>query len=214
MGKGLNPADSFRKQEKKKDIARNKKQKAAVKEVQVLLNDPSKIEAEITKVAKELEGNKANKTLRDKLAELQRMKEVALMKKSHETMLKKPDEKSVPPAEAPEATTYRHPQYYPPGAAPAGMPMHYRAPTMPLPYMQGPPMQMYPQVPYGYNMPYPTLPMGGTSGIPLPPPPRPGLPMGGSAGVPLPPPRTSAQPTQRSTHPQAQQRQQVGYSTL
>lgn len=67
MGKGLNAADLFRKQEKKKEIAKSKKQKAVVKEVQVLLNDPEKIEAEIAKVVKELEGNRANKTLRDKI---------------------------------------------------------------------------------------------------------------------------------------------------
>jgi hypothetical protein len=52
MGKGLNPADAFRKAQKKAEIKKNKKNQAVVKEVRVLLNDPSKIEAEIDKYQK------------------------------------------------------------------------------------------------------------------------------------------------------------------
>jgi hypothetical protein len=50
--KGLNPADAFRRAQKKQDIKKSKKQQAELKEVRSLLNDSSKIEAEIEKYQK------------------------------------------------------------------------------------------------------------------------------------------------------------------
>lgn len=184
MGKGLNPADAFRKQEKKQAIARDKKQKAAVKEVRVLLGDPDKVDAEIAKVTKELQGNLANKTLKDRLGELQRMKEVALMKRRREDMLKKPDpipSSSLDPTRRPEESLYYHPQFNPTGAPPPGQRPQYRpsphalAVTPPVPSHPGipppPPVRVTAGAPpqNSYFRPH-NIPLGGVGGIPPPPP--------------------------------------------
>jgi hypothetical protein len=81
MGKReLNPADAYRKQQKKKDIQKSKKDQKVVREVQDLLNDPEKIEKEIQRVQSEADSNKLDKTYKDRLRELKMMKSVALKK--------------------------------------------------------------------------------------------------------------------------------------
>lgn len=45
--KDLNPADAYRKEQRKKDIKKNKKKQAAVKEVTDMLNNPQQIEEEV-----------------------------------------------------------------------------------------------------------------------------------------------------------------------
>ena len=199
MGKGLNPADAFRKQEKKQQIARDKKQKAAVKEVRVLLSDPEKVDAEIAKVTQELQGNLANKTLKDRLKELQRMKEVALMKRKREDLLRKPDSapsEGLDSTRRPEDSLYYHPQFNPTGAPPPGQRPMYRPSPHPPHVM--PPKLGHPVVPAP-----PTLPV-----FPGTPPQRvylrqQNIPMGGVGGVPPPPPRAMLA---QSSQPQLMER--------
>lgn len=221
MGKGLNPADEFRRQEKKKELAKSKKSRAAVKEVQALLNDPAKIEAEIQKVSLELEGNKANKSLRDRVVELRRMKEVALGKRRHDagggtgtpgtgagtgTGIGAGTGAREEAGRRPEESVYFHAQFNPSGAPPPGKPPAFRsAPPPPLPSAgPGIPHGMPYTMPYGvpqgmpYGMPYGMgAPQG--YGLPFPMP----LPLGGVGGIPLPPPRpvpsyTSSAPSMQS----------------
>jgi hypothetical protein len=78
--KEKNPADAFRKEQRKKELLKLKKDRAVVREVHEMLNDPRKIDAEIAKVQKESNDNKLDKTLKDRIKELQRMKEVAQRK--------------------------------------------------------------------------------------------------------------------------------------
>ena len=166
MGKGLNPADAFRKQEKKQQIARDKKQKAALKEVRGLLNDPDKVDAEMARVAKELQGNLANKTLKDRLKELQRMKEVALMKRKREDLLRRPENitgQAPEPSQRPEESIYFHPQFNPTGAPPP--PITTPLPVFGLPGVPPPP----PGPPSGWLYGQRTIPMGGVGGVPPPP---------------------------------------------
>ena len=48
MGKkNLNPADAFRKEQKKKEIKKSKQKQAVVKKVTDMLNNPAKIEEEV-----------------------------------------------------------------------------------------------------------------------------------------------------------------------
>ena len=47
-GKTLNPADAYRKEQRKKDIKKNKQKQAAVKQVTDMLNNPQKIEEEVS----------------------------------------------------------------------------------------------------------------------------------------------------------------------
>ena len=214
MGKGLNPADAFRKQEKKQQIARDKKQKAAVKEVRVLLSDPDKVDAEIARVSKELQGNLANKSLKDRLKELQRMKEVALCKRRREDLLRKPDPaptEGLDPTRRPEESLFYHPQFNPTGAPPPGQkPMYHSSPqtqavppaVLGYPGVALPPLRVTPAAPsFGSQFRPQSLPMGGVGGIP-PPPPR---------MAPAPAPQQQF-PTQPAPQPQ-RRKAQVGFSS-
>ena len=49
MGKSLNPADAHRRAQRKKEKARNKKQRQDTREVRQLLSDPSALRAEIAR---------------------------------------------------------------------------------------------------------------------------------------------------------------------
>ena len=83
MGKGktkdLNPADAYRKEQRKRELKKCKKDRAIVQEVKDLLNDPQKIQDEIDKVQKESDGNKLDKGLKDRIKELKNMKVVATL---------------------------------------------------------------------------------------------------------------------------------------
>lgn len=78
--KEKNPADAYRKELRKKELLKLKKDRIVVKEVRDLLNDPLKIDEEIKKAQKVSDENKLDKSLKDRIKELQRMKEVALTK--------------------------------------------------------------------------------------------------------------------------------------
>jgi hypothetical protein len=81
MGKkALNPADQYRKEEKKKAAKKNAKVKATIREVNDLLNNPQKIQEQIEQVQKDSDENRLDKGLKDKIKELKMMKNVAIKK--------------------------------------------------------------------------------------------------------------------------------------
>ena len=78
--KELNPADVFRKKERKKDLKKCKENRTVVRAVRELLSDPNKIEEEIQKAQKESDGSLLDMGLKDRVKELKMMKSVALTK--------------------------------------------------------------------------------------------------------------------------------------
>ncbi len=185
--KERNPADAFRKEQRKKEIIKAKKERTIVNEVRGLLNDPRKIDEEIEKVQKQSDEFKLDKSLKNRLLELKHMKTVALKKQqiliasgkrsadSFETEQNPPRVQSsalpspVPLVRRPEESVYYHPLYNQSGAPPPGQPVMYK--------------------PLG-ALPQPTHPT--TPSIGIPPPPRVvGGPVQGSYTLPPPPPLSS-----------------------
>ena len=78
--KELNPADVYRKQQRKKDLKKCKETRNVVRSVQELLSDPAKIEEEIVKAQKASDASALDKGLKDRIKELKMMKSVALTK--------------------------------------------------------------------------------------------------------------------------------------
>ena len=78
--KELNPADVYRKQQRKKDLKKCKENRNVVRSVQELLSDPAKIEAEIVKAQKASDESALDKGLKDRIKELKMMKSVAITK--------------------------------------------------------------------------------------------------------------------------------------
>ena len=90
MGKdkrGINPADAFRREEKKRQQKRNAVQKHALQEVRSLLNDVTKIDAEIEKVQAQSAENRLDKSLKDRIIELKKMRDVAEKKQRIDSQL-------------------------------------------------------------------------------------------------------------------------------
>jgi hypothetical protein len=78
--KDLNPADVYRKAQRKKELKKCKENRIVVKSVQELLSDPNKIEEEIQIAQKAADSSKLDKGLKDRVKELKMMKTVALTK--------------------------------------------------------------------------------------------------------------------------------------
>ena len=78
--KELNPADVYRKQQRKKDLKKCKETRTVVRSVQELLSDPNKIEEEIQKAQKASDASQLDKGLKDRIKELKMMKGVAMTK--------------------------------------------------------------------------------------------------------------------------------------
>ena len=78
--KELNPADVYRKQQRKKDLKKCKDNRNVVRSVQELLSDPAKIEEEIVKAQKASDESALDKGLKDRIKELKMMKSVAITK--------------------------------------------------------------------------------------------------------------------------------------
>ena len=78
--KELNPADVYRKQQRKKDLKKCKENRNVVRSVQELLSDPGKIEDEIVKAQKASDASALDKGLKDRIKELKMMKSVAITK--------------------------------------------------------------------------------------------------------------------------------------
>jgi hypothetical protein len=215
--KGVNPAEAFRKEQKKKDGKKAHQQRQAVREVRSLLNDPTKIDDEIRKYQRMSNENKLDKSLKDKIEELQNMKTIAVRKQQIDVIQGK--RAASPPRSANSSEPAKlsssfssssgvpmsvHPyqQFQPPfqGYSPALPAMYQQHPLHPNPVV-------FPNQPPGPPMVYQP-----GRGIPPPPPPRlGGIPapllwnnqtssssssgpyrqpiVGGQNGIPLPPPR-------------------------
>ena len=78
--KELNPADVYRKQQRKKELKKCKETRNVVRSVQELLSDPNKIEEEIQKAQKASDASALDKGLKDRIKELKMMKTVAVTK--------------------------------------------------------------------------------------------------------------------------------------
>jgi len=161
MGKGLNPADQQRKLEKKKAIEKHKKQRAETNEVRSLLNDPSRIDDELQKLRSESESNKLDLNLKNKIKEMQKMKDIAMNKLENQ---KKMDQlranslKGIQEAERHDKNLKSNNNNYNNNPIRSGQ--------MPRPSVPPPPPQQTPR----------PLLVGGLHGIPLPPPPMMGAP--------------------------------------
>lgn len=190
--KEKNPADAFRKEQRKKELLKLKKDREVVREVRDLLNDPKKIDEEIAKAQKISDENKLDKSLKDRIKELQRMKDVA---NTRQLVLAAQGKKSMAEAESitkPSIYQNNTGVWDDPSAAKSAPGAHphvksaSRVSTEGLPtYSRGG------DVPLASQMPLPTSVM-----LPYPPAlvpnvfPR-GPVMGGMGGIPLPPPRPS-----------------------
>jgi hypothetical protein len=198
--KGLNPADAFRREQKKHDAKKNKVAKQKVQEVRDLLNNPSKLEEKIKELQKESDENRLDKSLKDQIKQYKEMYEIALKKQKLGGTADAGDY-DAPPSEpsryAPSSSSAQHygaalahhpappsamnlqsrrPDesiYYHPVYNPLGTP----PPGQPQIYRPLPPPRVTssgprPQRPMGGPV---MIPIGGQNGIPPPPPPR-GLP--------------------------------------
>eukprot|EP01038_Epipyxis_sp_PR26KG_P012215 gene12215-16365_t len=149
--KERNPADQYRKELRKQEIKKNKKDKQVINEVRKLLDDPEKIEEEISKYQKLSDENKLDKSLKDKIKEFKLMKEVAkkklLIKQASGKEITKPtntitsnnedklnisrnsydvmEPKSALVDKRAENSIYYHPIYNPSGAPPEGQSEQY-----------------------------------------------------------------------------------------
>jgi WW domain binding protein 11 len=92
--KELNPADVYRKQQRKKELKKCKETRNVVRSVQELLSDPNKIEEEIQKAQKESDASALDKGLKDRIKELKMMKSVALTKQKMDIASGKADRDS------------------------------------------------------------------------------------------------------------------------
>jgi hypothetical protein len=235
--KGVNPAEQFRKQQKKKGIKKAQEQRKVVREVRSLLNDPEKIEVEIVKYQKLSNENKLDKSLKDKILELKNMKSIALKKQQIEIVQgRRPkadddedddsegsdNEPAEPQSTSSVSSSSAIPppsgyhQYPYPGMAmmpsyPSNMPFN---PAM-MQYPGRPPL-MY--MPNG-NIPPPPPPRPGYGGIPAPrgvmgAGGRGGMVIGGMNGIPPPPPRPMGRGVPLPIQQQMQQQHQQQLSHL
>eukprot|EP01042_Synura_sphagnicola_P035293 gene35293-45212_t len=190
--KGVNPADAFRKEQRKKELKKLKKHREVVREVRDLLSHPDRIDEEIARVQRQSDENRLDKSLKDRIVELKRMKEVAVKKlqmqghppppatttsTSTSTSTTIVSSAAVPPPpppplpRRPEESVYFHPLYNPSGRPPPGQPQIYRPPPPPPPA--------------------PAPHSAASAAAPLAQLLVPGRLVGGFNGVALPPPRTA-----------------------
>eukprot|EP01035_Chromulina_nebulosa_P018331 gene18331-24022_t len=170
--KGLNPADAYRREQKKIQFKKNRVEKQKVKEIRELLNDPKKIQLEINKLQKESDENKLDKSLKDRIKELKEMEAIALRKvKSNDVIVDSESNSEInnsttsivqrsidipkPIVRRPDESIYYHPVFNPSGAPPPNQPQVYKPLVRPGSITNS------------------TIPLGGQNGIPPPPPPRP-----------------------------------------
>ena len=196
--KERNPADAFRREQKKLQIKKAKVEKVKVQEVRSLLNDPQKIQDRITELQKESDQNKLDKSLKDKIKEMKEMHIIAVKKQKMSGSL--PDKNVItsvresstsPIVSQSHGTTiprrldesvFYHPLYNPMAVPPPGQVQIYKPVSQPPP----PPLGWSPYGPY--QQPRPFLPIGGFNG----PPPNHIRQIGGQNGIPMPPPPMSS----------------------
>jgi hypothetical protein len=208
MVKGLNPADQFRKEQKKKEIKKSKKEQEELSKVRELLNDSSKIEAEIVKLEIQSQENRLDKGIKDKIKELKAMKVIALKKeqiREQTSRLRHPslqsdsdkeiiEKEPVQNVREPSESIYYHPVYNPLAVPPLGQQQVYKPkPVSSIPFVPLPPkaVPVHRSVVTSSHPSYQNIVFGGQNGIPLPPPP------------PRPPPPRPMVPNYQSLSPNA-----------
>ncbi|KAL6773978.1 hypothetical protein ACKKBG_A23315 [Auxenochlorella protothecoides x Auxenochlorella symbiontica] len=196
-GRELNPADAFRKTQRAKEIARNKKERSLQRDAYSKRDDPESLKEQLKEVIAAEQAGKSNPTLRLKKKALQSAYEQAIKRQMEEKACIKlaPGEASLAASETmhrPEDSVYYHPTLNPLGLPPPGKAQRYNTPATPSSSSAAPSILSVP-VPA-----LPPLPAGPAPGAPLPPPPGPppGVPVlppppgppPGYHGAPLPPP--------------------------
>lgn len=204
-GKVMNPTDAFRKQQRRKELKRNKKERKKVREVGILKKDPDAIKDQIDKLEKMKADGALDKARKHKKRQLEDTYNLVVKKrKEYEDKMKEKGEQPVmfshlgPPKRRPAAdeedraknpmpedSVYYHPTLNPSGAPPPGKPPMYKSsigPRIPLPSSSG----------AGPSSSMTESEEAGPSTMPPPPPPPP-LPASSeladpSAPLPLPPP--------------------------
>ncbi|TVU41335.1 hypothetical protein EJB05_14842 [Eragrostis curvula] len=155
-GKVMNPTDAFRKQQRKKELKRNKKERKKVREVGILKKDPDAIREQIEKLEKQKADGALDKARKHKKRQLEDTYNLIIKKrKEYEQKMKEKGEQPVmfshlgPPKRRPAAdeddraknpmpedSVYYHPTLNPSGAPPPGKPPMYKSsigPRIPLP---------------------------------------------------------------------------------
>ncbi|DBB17731.1 hypothetical protein WJX82_007314 [Trebouxia sp. C0006] len=138
-GREINPADAFRKTQRAKEIARNKKERKFQRDAFALKAQPDQIRDELADVLdKEQDGQVLSQTLRLKKRALQSAYDAALKKKKEDDVRRITcDVPVADPARGtgirrPEDSVYYHPTLNPLGAPPAGKPQRYRTSVLAL----------------------------------------------------------------------------------
>ncbi|KAG2640613.1 protein EARLY FLOWERING 5-like isoform X1 [Panicum virgatum] len=149
-GKVMNPTDAFRKQQRKKELKRNKKERKKVREVGILKKDPEAIREQIEKLEKMKADGALDKARKHKKRQLEDTYNLIVKKrKEYEQKMKEKGEQPVmfshlgPPKRRsaaeeddganpkPEDSVYYHPTLNPSGAPPPGKPPMYKSPIGP-----------------------------------------------------------------------------------
>ncbi|KAF9569133.1 hypothetical protein EC968_002726 [Mortierella alpina] len=144
-GRSLNPADQYRKEQHKREIKKNKKDRQKVREIGSALKDTT-TEAELAEYEGLEKAGKLDKEGQKKLAELrEKMAKIVGIKKAHGIKIKpKKVEPEAPvsvaePARDPTRSIYYDPILNPYGAPPPGQP-----------YLEYPPLPQIP--PFGHDV--------------------------------------------------------------
>ncbi|GIL53533.1 hypothetical protein Vafri_9119 [Volvox africanus] len=185
-GRLLNPADAFRKEQRKKEVARNKMERKFIREGAKLRSDPETLKKELQELISMEENGTLPKNLKLKKKALQEAYDQAIKRKKEEELKAKigGPQLAAPGAAGPvmlrpQDSPYYHPTLNPTGAPPPGKGVVPAAPT---------------KAPSGPAIPVPKappLPAGPKPTMPPPPaaPPLPRVPAPGAAPTePLPPP--------------------------
>ncbi|GMH33184.1 hypothetical protein BSKO_01018 [Bryopsis sp. KO-2023] len=198
-GRLMNPTDAFRKEQRKKEIQRNKLERKYQREAHRRINDPVELKQELQRVLEAEKEGMLNKTLRLKKKVLQEAYDQALKRKKEEELRKKrSDYTEVQPAgpseSNPEDSRYYHPTLNPTGAPPPGKVNAFQCPVPSTAPAVRPPSKASLPIPAPPPLPPGPAPMGmgalppPPAAPPLPPGPAPQMPQGGR--LPLPPPLT------------------------
>jgi len=198
-GRIMNPADAFRKEQRKREVKRNKLERSFQRDANVNREKPEEILRQLSEILElEKQEGQLNKTLKLKKKVLQDAYEIAVKRNrvSASSSAAADGEGDENPyghgvtERRPEDSVYYHPVHNPEGRPPPGKPQRYKTPAVParppsadqeamhreaLPVPEAPPL---PGAPPALAVPVPEAP-------PLPPGPE---PSGGVPKAPLPPP--------------------------
>eukprot|EP00803_Ostreobium_quekettii_P004545 evm.model.scf_248EXC.4 EVM.evm.TU.scf_248EXC.4 scf_248EXC:22709-27528(+) len=136
-GRLMNPTDSFRKEQRKKEIQRNKLERKFQREAHRQISAPVDLKHELERVLEAEKDGMLNKTLRLKKKVLQEAYDQSLKRqKEEDARVRKGDNLSSPlphghgvPQPRPEDSRYYHPTLNPTGAPPPGKATAFQCPV-------------------------------------------------------------------------------------